>query len=113
MAKGADPESRQVLVGRRLKALRIESGLEVEEIASELEVSAPSWYAYEGGRQAFPYTRLPDVAKALGVSTGHLIERLFPVARPTQSFKSWAGAQIEALASAMVDTRPATGIVPS
>lgn len=111
MAKGVDPESRQL--GLRLKALRIESGLDVEEIAGKLNISAPSWYAYERGLQAFDYRRIPDVAKALRVSTGHLIARLFPAKQETSSFKSWAGAQLEALASAVVDTRPTIGIVPN
>ena len=103
---GVDPESRQV--GLRLKALRIESGLEVDQVASKLNISAPSWYAYERGLQAFDYRRIPDVAKALGVSTGHLIERLFPSARPAQSFKLGLGALMQ-----LVDARPSMSIVPS
>lgn len=106
MAKGVDPESRQV--GRRLKALRIESGLEVEEIAGRLNVSAPSWYAYERGLTAFDYRRIPDVAKALGVSTGHLIARLFPARQETSSFRSRLGALMQ-----LVDSRPSMDLVPS
>jgi hypothetical protein len=90
MAKGVDPESRQI--GLRLKALRIESGLEVEDVADRLDISAPSWYAYERGLQAFPYTRIPGVAKALGVPTGHLIARLFPT-REAASFNDRESAR--------------------
>lgn len=111
MAKGADPESR--LIGRRLKSIRIEKDLEVETVAARLGISAPSWYAYERGLQSFPHQRFGAVAEALEVTPRYLVERLFPAKPVVQSFKSWAGAQFDALASAMVDASPAMRFVPS
>lgn len=105
MSRGVDPESRQV--GRRLKALRIESGLEVEEVARRLGVSMPSWYAYERGLSAFPHTRFADVAGALGVTPRHLIERLFPAKPVASSFSGGllAHAREAAMALVPVDRR--------
>ena len=65
------------MLGARLKSVRIEQGLDVDEIVDHLGIKAPSWYHYESGRSAFPYTEIPHVARALRVPVDYLIERLF------------------------------------
>jgi transcriptional regulator with XRE-family HTH domain len=62
---------------RRLKALRIESGRDVPEVAAAMGLSPQSWYAYETGRSAFSYMLLPDVARALGMPMWRVLDRLY------------------------------------
>lgn len=85
MPRSVDPESK--MMGARLKSVRIEQGLDVEDIVGELDIKSPSWYHYESGRSAFPYTEIPRVARALRVPVDYLIDRLFAerhhVADPT------------------------------
>lgn len=105
MAKGTDPESGQI--ARRLKAFRIELGHEVDDVAERMGISPPSWYAYERGLTTFPYTKIPAVARALGVSTDDLYGRLFPAEPVKSSFSAWGQGLLSALVS-----RPQAFVAP-
>lgn len=71
------PDDADRQFARRLKALRIESGRDVPEVASAMGLAPQSWYAYESGRSAFSYMLLPDVARALNMPIWQVLERLY------------------------------------
>ncbi len=61
------PESALGWFARRIKALRLERGLTVRELAAELHVHVSSLYNLERGRHALSLNRLPDLARVLQV----------------------------------------------
>ncbi len=63
----AQPELALGWFARRIKALRVERGLTVRELAAELHVHVSSLYNLERGQHALSLNRLPDLARALEV----------------------------------------------
>lgn len=58
--------------GERIHRLRTERGLSLADIADRLGVSKPTVWAWEHGKSRPVERRLPDLAKALGVTPGGL-----------------------------------------
>lgn len=90
------PEDAQI--GRRLKALRIELGLEAQDIAAKLNMTAGNFAHYEKGRNRLAFVDVARFADALGVEPTYLIERLglrsVLLAEPTHTTPATRAAQL-------------------
>ena len=73
----ASPTIDKDAVARRLKAVRIEEGIDPKVVASRLGISVGAWMHYERGTRSFPHWDLPRVADALEVDGVYLAERLY------------------------------------
>ncbi len=71
----------------RLKAVRKDAGLTQQTVADRIGISLRNYAAYEGGEKSPELSRLPSVAKALGVSVGELFDTVGPVS-PEQALLS-------------------------
>lgn len=61
-------------VGHRIKRLRKEKKISVNEIAKQIGVSRSNFYRYESDEiNKMPYTTLVPIAKILGVSPAYLL----------------------------------------
>jgi len=56
-----------VLVGGRLRALRTQLGLTIEDIAERLQIEASAYARYEAGSERIPAQLLTEVAEIFGV----------------------------------------------
>ena len=56
-----------VLVGGRLRALRTQLGLTIEDIAERLQIEAGAYERYEAGSERIPAQLLTEVAEIFGV----------------------------------------------
>ncbi|HHY67723.1 MAG TPA: helix-turn-helix transcriptional regulator [Alicyclobacillus sp.] len=61
-------------ISRRVRELRLQKGMSVEELARAAGVSASYVYAVEAGTRGSRGEELYRVAKALGVGIGELVE---------------------------------------
>jgi transcriptional regulator with XRE-family HTH domain len=70
--RATDSEDFKKLVGERLKALRLESGISQRGLAKRLDISHQQLQKYERGANALPLERVQAIASALGVAPGLL-----------------------------------------
>ena len=73
----ADQAIDKETVARRLKAVRIEEGVDPKIVADRLGITVGTWMNYERGARAFPHWDVPRVALALGVDVEYLTGRLY------------------------------------
>lgn len=74
MARPRDPEA--LRVGLILRSIREAQSLTQTDVATGLGKQTGAYAAYEAGRSRFTVPELPQVARALKVSTAHLAGRL-------------------------------------
>lgn len=63
----------EIILGQRLKELRIEKGLTQKELAKELNVHSVTYLHYEKDQREPPLTTLAKMAIYFGVSTDYLL----------------------------------------
>lgn len=66
-------QRRRVLVGARIRALRLERGLSQESLALESGVARNQLIQMEHGRRGVLIERVYDIAEALGVSVSEIV----------------------------------------
>ena len=66
----------RVMVGGRIRALRLEGGMTQETLALRSGVTRNVLIDVEHGKRGILYERLVDIAEALGVSAGELVTEL-------------------------------------
>lgn len=74
MPRPADTEA--IRIGRILRLIREERGLTQAQVAERLGKGEGAYAAYESGRSRFTVPELPDVARALGVSTVYVARQI-------------------------------------
>lgn len=57
------------LIAKRVRELRIERGLEVQEVADKTGIPLFTLYGYENGNREIPLEAIPKLAKALRCKT--------------------------------------------
>ena len=67
-AKSKQASAIDVLVGRQLRARRVDRGMSQEQLADELGITFQQIQKYEGGKNRIAAGRLFEFAKALGCS---------------------------------------------
>jgi transcriptional regulator with XRE-family HTH domain len=79
-AREQRPDTRKtaesITLGRRLKSVRDEQGLEQKDVAEVLGMSEASYGFFEQGRSKLQLSRVPRFAAALRVEPGYLADRL-------------------------------------
>ncbi|MBQ3572339.1 MAG: helix-turn-helix transcriptional regulator [Clostridia bacterium] len=63
----------EILLGKRLKELRLECGLTQKELASKLNLNSVTYLHYEKSQREPPLTVLIEMAKFFEVSTDYLL----------------------------------------
>jgi transcriptional regulator with XRE-family HTH domain len=66
-------DSVDVLVRRRLRELRIQRGLTLEDVAHEARIDVSTLSRLESGKRRLALDHLPRLAAALSVSTDELV----------------------------------------
>jgi len=74
MARHEDPEPIESRVRARLRALRAEQGLTLEEVSSRAAIDISTLSRLESGKRRLSLDHLPGLAKALGVNVNELLE---------------------------------------
>lgn len=60
-------------IGARLRQIRSVAGIQRENLAQAIGITAARLYRYERGMNRLPAAHLPDVARALSVTIDHLV----------------------------------------
>lgn len=84
------PNAIDLHVGRKLRALRLEAGLTLQDLAEQIGVSHQQLQKYETGANRLSVGMLPGVAEALGVD----IMEFFEDAEKTSSTKKSRADQL-------------------
>lgn len=72
MAAGEDVQSERTTLGRRLRHLRVQQGLTLDQAAKGANVHTNTWRTWEQGRNSYRPQRSPLIAAALGVPVAQL-----------------------------------------
>ncbi len=88
MPANEDQEAVEVRVRRRLRELRTERGLTLQQVAGRAGLDVSTLSRLEGGKRRLALDHLPALATALGVSTDELLG-----ARPPQDPRVRGGAR--------------------
>jgi len=64
-----------IAFGARMRVLRHATGLTLEQVAFQMDLTYQQIYKYEMGKNRLAASRLPALAGALGVSLGDFFER--------------------------------------
>jgi transcriptional regulator with XRE-family HTH domain len=70
---GRSTTSSDIMVGRRIKALRLRSGQTQKQVAARIGVTGAQFHRYEVGTTRVAASRLMDIATALGVRAADLM----------------------------------------
>jgi len=73
-------QSSSTTMGKQLEQLRKKRGMTLADVAGQLGVSKPTVWAWEKGKARPVESRLPDIAKALGISRQDLAAMSVPPA---------------------------------
>src|SRR3954464_7779601 len=72
-AKGTSENDVDLRVRRRLRELRVERGLTLEDVARRARIDISTLSRLESGKRRLALDHLPGLAEALGVSTDELL----------------------------------------